>query len=250
MGTEEFWIPAVLAAAGTGAQAINASNANKRQQNATVQGIDNQATIRGQAMRDVNAQTRNIAQSNPNAIANKETGDFVNTLRQNVGGATGTSSKSPSNFGAPTSALGPTPGASSRYNADSATAAAQTENYGTTQAGEVGAVDSAINQRKNESTQMQTLSTNLNLLNAQSARQSFVDSMRASAAGEQSPWVSLFSNMTKGLAGTMSKNGWFANSGGGGSPVLGNGSTGNWSPNAVDASKFTAPSWGANLNTP
>jgi hypothetical protein len=212
MGTEEFWVPAVMAAVGTGAQAINTSNANKRQQNATVQGIDNQATIRGQAMRDVNNQTNKIAQSSPNDIANKETGDFVNSLRKNVGGTTGTASTSPSNFGAPTSALGPTPGASSRYSKDSAAAAAQTQSYGTAQAGEVGAVDSAINQRKNEASGMQSLTARMNLLNAQSSKQAFLDNMRATQVGQGSPWVSMFANMMKGLGSSASKNGWFSNS--------------------------------------
>jgi hypothetical protein len=207
MGTEAFWIPAAIAAVSAGANYINQSNADKRQQNAQVTAMQNQADLRNQANNLVKQQAQSIATSNPAAF--NPTGAFVQNLRRNVGGAGSTTGTEPTNFGQPTSALGPTTGASKRYGSDVATAGAQTEEYGNTYAGEQGALDAAINQRKNEGLQMQTLGTNLNTLAMQSRMQSFVDQLRAQAAGVPNPWVSLFSNAAGYTAGNMAKNAWF-----------------------------------------
>jgi hypothetical protein len=209
MGTEEFWIPAVMAAVSAAGSAVNSNNANQRSQNAEVQAQDNQNMFRNQANNLVKQQTQKIATSDPDAIANQEKGNFVNTLRQNVGGNTGNTSTDPTNFGAPTSALGPTAGASSRYKSGSTAAAEQTQQYGNTYAGDESAVDAAVRQRQNEGLQMQTLATNLNGINQQSYSQGFVDQLRAKAAGVQSPWASLFSGVLGGAAQSAAKNGWF-----------------------------------------
>jgi hypothetical protein len=203
-----------MTAVSTGASYINQSNANNRQQAANVQAIDNQNQLREQANSQVKQQTQNIAASSPQQLANKETGDFVNTLRQNAAGsaAGGATGNSPTNFGAPVTALGPTPGASSRFKSGSAAAQEQTQQYGQTNAEEMGAVDAAVRQRQNEGLQMQTLGTKLNQLSAQSQIRGFVDKLRANAAGQQNPYVSLFSNVLGGLAGSASKNGWFTGS--------------------------------------
>ena len=210
MGTEAFWIPAAMAAVSAIGQGVNQQNATKRSNNAEVQALTNQQGFKNQANSLVNQQTRNIATSDPNALKNQEESAMVNTLRQNVGGSTGTASKSPTNFGAPTSALGPTPSGSSRYSADKAAAGTQVQNYGNTIAGQESALDSAIRQRQNEGLQMQTLGANLNNINAQSMAQGFVDQLRAKAAGTVNPWVSMFTQGLGGLAGGMSKNGWFS----------------------------------------
>lgn len=210
MGTEAFWVPAVLTAVSAAGNAINQSNANKRGQNAQVVAQDNANMFRNQGNNLVKQQTNSIAASNPQADAAKETGSFVNTLRNNVGGNTGTTSTNPTNFGAPTSALGPTPGANKRFNADSASAANQTQSFGNTVAGETSAVDAAIRQRQNEGLQMQTLGTNLNGLNQQAYSQAFVDQLRAQAAQVQSPWVNIFSKGVGALGSAGAANGWFA----------------------------------------
>lgn len=219
MGTEAFWVPAAIAAVSAIGQGVNQQNATKRSNNAEVQALANQQGFKNQANSLVNQQTRNIATSDPNALKNQEESAMVNTLRQNVGGSTGTASKSPTNFGAPTSALGPTPSGSSRYNADKAAAGTQVQNYGNTIAGQESALDSAIRQRQNEGLQMQTLGANLNTLNAQSMAQGFVDQLRAKAAGTTNPWVTMFTQGLGGLAGNMSKNGWGVPSGSDISPV-------------------------------
>src|SRR5580658_7662802 len=122
-GTEEFWVPALVAAVGSAGQAVNQSNANKRASNAEVQSIDDQQQFRQQASDQVKNLTQQIATNSPQQIANKETSDFVNTLRKNAAGSAqpgATSSTPDTNFGAPVSALPPAAGASSRYKTDAA----------------------------------------------------------------------------------------------------------------------------------
>jgi len=199
-----------MAMASAGGQALNQSAANQRGQNAEVQAMDQQNLLKNQANSDVKQQIQNIATSNPGKLANAENSQFVSTLRKNVGGTTGTTSTNPTNFGAPTSALGPTPGGSSRFKSDAANAGTEVQQFGNTNAGEMSALDSAINMRKNEGLQMQTLSGNLNQLNQQAYQQAFVDQLREKAAAQTNPWVSMFTGGLGLAANGMSKNGWFS----------------------------------------
>ena len=209
MGTEEFWVPAVVAAVGAAGQAVNQSNAQKRSNNAEVQAINDQQQYREQANSQVKNLTQQIAQNNPQQIAAKETGDFVNTLRKNAAGsaAPNAASANPdSNFGAPVSAMPPAAGASSRYKSDSASSQKEVQDYGQSYANEIGNIDAAVRQRQNEGLAQQTLGTNLNLLGAQSYTKNFVDQLRAQTAGQANPWVGLFSNMLQKGAGAYASN--------------------------------------------
>lgn len=197
-GTEEFWIPAVVAAVGAAGQGINTLNAQKRQNTAETQAIDDQAQIREQANSQVKNLTQQISQNSPQAAASKLTGDFVNTLRKNSAGSAtpgATGVPGDTNFGAPVSALPPAAGASSRYKTGTANAQKEAQEYGTDYATEIGNIDAAVKQRQNEGLAMQTLGTNLNTLGAESYTKNFVDQLRAQSSGQANPWVSLFSNM-------------------------------------------------------
>lgn len=212
MGTEEFWIPAALAAVSAGGQAVNQSNANQRAQNAEVQGIQQQQQYRQQANDRVKALTQQINTNNPQQIADKEESQFVNTLRNAQAGtaAGGSSSTNPNTFGQPVSALPQNIGGASKQYQNSANAAQkETQQYGNTEAGQMSAIDAAVRQRQNEGLAMQTLGTNLNLLGGQSAQSGFVNQLRAQAAGQASPWASLFSNILGGTAQSAARNGWF-----------------------------------------
>lgn len=208
MGTEEFWVPAVLAAVSAGGQYINQSNANKRQQNAEVQSITDQQKLRDQANSQVKALTSQVASNNPNQLASQAEGSYINQLRKNAAGSTqgGSTSDSPTTFGASTSALPPVAGADPRYAAGLKQSQADVQNYGTTYAKEMAGIDSAIRQRQNEGLGMQTLGTNLNTLGATSYTQNFVDQLRAQAGGTQNPWATLGSNIVGNYANYMSKN--------------------------------------------
>jgi hypothetical protein len=209
MGTEAFWVPAVIAAVGTAAQGANQMAANKREQNSEVQAMDDQQQFRENANSQVKNLTQQIAQNSPDKIAQQETGDFVNTLRKNAAGsaAPGATGSNPStNFGGPVSALAPASGASSRYNTDTANSQKEVQDYGNTNAQEISAVDSAVRQRQNEGLALNTLGTNLNTLGAESYTKNFVDQLRSKTAGQANPWVSLFSGMLQNGASAYAKN--------------------------------------------
>lgn len=221
MGSEAFWVPAVIAAAGAGAQGINQMQANKRASNSEVQSIIDQQQYRQQANDQVKNLTQQIATNTPQQIASKETGDFVNTLRKNAAGSAApgatSSSTNDTNFGAPVSAMPPAAGASSRYKSDTAASQKQVQQYGNTYANEIGNIDAAVRQRQNEGLALNTLGTNLNTLGAESYTKNFVDQLRSQAAGQANPWVGLFSNMLQKGASAYAMNA--------GGPPAANGST-------------------------
>jgi len=213
IGTEAFWIPAVLAAVSAGGQAVNQSNANQRAQNAEVQNIDQQQQYRQQANDQVKNLTQQINTNSPQQLASKEESQFVNTLRNaQAGTAAGGASNTNSNtFGQPVSALPQNIGGASKSYQNAANASQkETQQYGNTEAGQMSAIDSAVRQRQNEGLAMQTLGTNLNLLGGQSQMSNWVNQLRAQTAGQSSPWASLFSNILGGTAQSAAKNGWFA----------------------------------------
>lgn len=208
MGTEAFWVPAVLAAVSTGAQYENTSQAQNRQNNAEAQAIQDQQAIREKGEGQVNQTVKQIASDNPNSIAAQETGNFVSQLRRNAAGsaAGGSTTGNPQTFGGSVSALAPTVGGSSRYNAQRGQSQQEVQQYGNAQASELGDLDAAVRERQNEGLAMQTLNTNLNTLGAQSYSQNFVDQLRAQTAGQANPWVGLFSALAGNSAGALSKN--------------------------------------------
>lgn len=198
MGTEEFWVPAVLAAVSAGGQAVNTHQAQNRENTATIAGIKNQQDIQNQGAAAAHALTSQIARNTPTQIAAKSTGDYVKQLRSNAAGS--------ARPGA-TSALAPVVGANARYDASKDASQATVQDFGDTNAGEMGNLDAAVRQRQNEGIAMDTLGTNLNGLGAKSATQGFVDQLRAAAAGQPNPWVTLGSNLVGGLAKAYALNG-------------------------------------------
>jgi hypothetical protein len=195
-----------LPVAGMAMNYFNQKHASDAAQSIEGGAAGTQAGYRTAALSDVNKQANNILNSNPTAAANAEQGSFIKNLRANVGGAGSQTS-------GPTSALGPVAGANKRYGSDTNASAATVQNYGNTNAGEMSAIDTAVNQRKNEALQMQTLGTTLNGLNQQSYSQNFVDQMRAQLAGRPNPWVSMFSKGLETAGMGMAQNGWFGGNG-------------------------------------
>jgi hypothetical protein len=208
MGTEAFWVPAVLAAVSGGAQYANANAAASRANNAEAQSIADQAQFRNQANGQVQQLTKQIANNQPNALADQAKTAFVNTLRANAAGSTqgGNTAPGSTNFGGSVSALAPGTVGSSRYKQGTAASQQEVEQFGNTNAADMANADAAVRQRQNEGLSMQTLGTNLNTLGAESYTKNFVDQLRAQQSGQQSPWVSLFSNIAGNLANYGSKN--------------------------------------------
>lgn len=208
MGTEEFWVPALVAALGTGAQAVNTSQANSRQQAGEVQAIQDQQALQTKAAGQVSALTQQIKANTPQQIAAQATGSYVDQLRRNAAGAAqpGANSGGTQTGGASTSSLAPAIGASARYNAGKAASQGQVQQYGDTYADEMGQIDAAVRQRQNEGLSMGTLASNLNLEGAQSYATNFVDQLRAQAAGTANPWVSLLSGLLQNGAKAYASN--------------------------------------------
>jgi hypothetical protein len=213
LGTEEFYVPLILAAVSAAGQQVNQSAANSRAQNTEVQNLQQQQQLRQQANDQVKSLTQQISTNNPQQIADQDQTAFVNNLRKNeagsaAGGSTGTNSNT---FGQPVSALPQTiSGASKQYQAGTANAQKEAQQYGNTEAGQMSAIDAAVRQRQNEGLAMQTLGTNLNLLGGQSQMSNFVNQLRAQTAGQSSPWASLFSGILGGTAKAGATNGWFS----------------------------------------
>ena len=193
MGTA-FILPLIGAALNYG----NQKAANARGQESELQAINGQTNFRNKAMTDVSNTTNAIKNNNPNAIKNADSTSFVNSLRTNAA-----ANSSPNG---PTSALGPTPGASSRYGKDVASGTAANQSYGNAQAGEMSAVDAAVRQRQNEALAQQTLSTNLNTLGGASQSQNFVDQLRTQAASQVNPWGSMLANLASNAGKALALN--------------------------------------------
>lgn len=192
MGTEAFWVPTVLAAASAGTQYVNQNQANKKRDAAETQALINQGEKRQEANAQVKGLIDKIGANSPQQIAAKSTGEFVSQLRKNAAGST----QSPSDM----SALPPNIGGSSRYSTDAAKSQRDVQAYGNDLATELGGIDAAVRQRQGEALGLQTLGTNLNTINLGSYGQNFVDQLRAQAAGQMNPWLTLGSNLLGGTA--------------------------------------------------
>lgn len=199
MGTEEFWVPALISAVGTAAQAVNTRSANNRQDASETQAIIDQQALQSKGAGAASKLTRQVQADNPDQIAAKSTGDYVAALRKNA-------SSQALDGGGSTSSLAPVSGADPRYGAAVAASDKSVQDYGNTYAGDMGNIDAAIRQRQNEGNAMGTLGTVLNGLNAQSNSTNFVDQLRSQVAGQANPWVSLFSSLAKNGANAYAAN--------------------------------------------
>lgn len=208
MGTEAFWIPAAMTALSAGGEYVNQKQANDRQNDAEIAAQQHQQQYEDQANQASRTLTQKIAKDSTNQIASKSTGDYVAALRKNAAGSTqgGSTKSGDQTFGASTSALAPASAASSRFDAGSAAAQKEVQDYGDTYAKDMGGIDAATRMRQNEGLDMQSLATNLNMINNKSYGTNFVDQLRSQVAGRTNPWVSLASGALGGLANTYAMN--------------------------------------------
>lgn len=134
MGTEAFWIPALLAAAGTGTEMYAENRANKERDRIALNGLKTQQRHQSNINAAVDKQLGTLEASSPEAERQKAMSQYVAQLRSARGQAKGAS----------------TPGGS-RFKEDTATSEAAIQNYGTQQADTLSRMTSAGNQRRNES---------------------------------------------------------------------------------------------------
>jgi hypothetical protein len=191
-----FLIPLALSMAGTGLQAENTISANNKAQASAVQGIDQQQTLREQASGKVSNAIDQIAKSGPQQLASKSTGDFINQLRTNQ------AATNPLNSGAP-----PVAGANARYGQIQAANDAKVQAFGNTNASDMGQMTGAVQQRQGEGLGMNTLATDLGLVNAQSGNDAYVNNLRTAVAGQTNPYMTILSGAlgvaAKGAAANM-----------------------------------------------
>lgn len=206
MGTEEFWVPAALAAVSAGTQYVNTEKATSRANASETQAINDQSEIRAKANSQVRGLTEQIAKNSPQQLAAKSTGEYVSQLRKNAAGSAQGGSTSPGEFGRSTSALPPTVRGNSRYGESVASGQREVQDFGNTTAQQLGNLDAATRQRQNEGLGMQTLGTNLNTIGLESYGKNFVDQLRSQAAGQTNPYVTLMSNLIGGAGNAMSMN--------------------------------------------
>lgn len=182
MGSEAFWVPAVIAAVSSGAQYANQRQAQKRQEAVQIENIRDQEQLRQKAASQARALTEQIGRNKPDQLEAKSTGEYVQQLRKNAGGKD-------------TSVFGATAGASSRFQADSSRTKGEAASEAGEYAGTLSKIDAAVRQRQNEGQAMNTLSTNLSTIGAESWARNFVNQLRAQAAGVANPWVALGAGM-------------------------------------------------------
>lgn len=181
MGTEEFWIPAAISALGVGTTYAVQQDAANKQDRAQAQAIQNQQDIQNKASGAARRTLEKVQSSNPQALQNSSTAQYVDQLRRNAAGAA---------VGGPDSSLS-TVGGSGRYKEGVAQAQKDVNAKGNVLAGQLGAIDAATRQRQNEGLSFGDLATQLTGYGAQSQTQSFVDQLRANVAGQANPWGQL-----------------------------------------------------------
>jgi hypothetical protein len=204
----EFWVPALISAAGAGTQYAAQKQASNRQDAAEAQAIMDQQKVQSKAAAATNQAVQKVAESDPNAIQGKATGDYISQLRRNAAGAAS---------GGTDSALAPVSGASARYNAGTQDAQANVNNYGNQLASQMAGIDAAVRQRQNEGLDANTLATQLGGYGMESYGQHFVDQLRAQMAGQANPWAMLGGKLAYGLGQSAAD--WYP-SGGGSSATL------------------------------
>lgn len=196
MGTESFWVPAVVSAVAAGGEYANQSAAAKRQDRAAAANIRDQSEIQQRAAARVGETVRRMQESDPNEEARSATAEYTQQLRRNAGGRRGGN----------ISALAGAPSGSKRYQGDKSSAAGEVADYGATYAGHMGAADSAVRQREGEGFGLQDLSSALGTLGAEAYTRDFVNRLRAQSAGRANPWISLGTGMLRRGADAYSTN--------------------------------------------
>jgi hypothetical protein len=186
-----------MTALSAGGQAVEQNQSQSRQNAAETQDLIDQQRLQSQGAGAVQRETQQIAQSNPDQIAQSERANFVQQLRRNAAGsmAGGATSGAPTLFGAPTSAVGSTAGADPRFGKMLTNDQQQVQDYGNTYSDELSNMDAAVRQRQNEGLGLETLGTNLNRLDVQSYGDNFVNGLRAQAAAQTNPWATLATTM-------------------------------------------------------
>lgn len=187
------YIAAAATAAGAGVDYYNASETNKKQQDAEAQVYNDQQAKQKQASGIVQNQVNTIAKSTPQAESNAATQGFINTLRQN---AATTNATTPAIGGA----------ANKKYSTDVAANTSAANDYSTGLASDIAGVVAPQRQRMDEGQAFQNTATQVGGVQQQAQQQSFVDQLRAKSI-TQNPWLGLAGKVLGGVGTAASLGG-------------------------------------------
>lgn len=192
MGTEALWVPAVMAAVGTGIQAKEADTTARRQDENAAQGIRTQSDRQRQADARVGQEVNKLQASSPEDAQKQATDAFMEQLNRTKSQAYGANS------------AGAT---SSAYNTDSANAATDVSQYGANRAGVLGRIDAPGLQRTAENNSRARAGTDLNLINRNAAGDQFLNQLRGQQIAPN-PWAMAGGDVLKGAGYGMAKRGY------------------------------------------
>lgn len=188
MGTEEFWIPAAIAAAGAGVQQVDQHRTAQQQDEQAAQGIRIQGADQQKADAQVGQNIQKLQQSSPETARANAANAFLSQLRRNSAVATGS---------------GAVTGGSSRYRADLNTSGKDVADYGASVADTQSRIMAPELQRQQEGQNAQQLASNLSEIGRQSSADQFLSQLRMRGL-TGNPWLqaggSILSGVGNGLA--------------------------------------------------
>lgn len=188
MGTEAFWVPAVLAAVGAGTSYYNSEQTAKRQDNAAADAIRNQRAIQDEANAKVNRTLQDVQASSPTEERKSAEDAYLEQVR---------------NAQALARANLDQDNVSSAYDAAAAKAGNQAQGYAQQIAGLMARMDAPVNQRTNEGFAFGNLTSDIGGVQRKSAGQQWIDQLR-SATIRRNPWLDAAAAALSGASGAYS----------------------------------------------
>lgn len=189
MGTEALWVPLALAAAGTGAQAVNTYQTAKREDQTAAQGIRQQAARQALADNRVSQEVGALQKSTPEDARQKATMQYMDQLRRTRGQAIDGG------------AVGAT---SDAYREDAAGAQKDVGSYSSRVADTLGRISAPGLQRQAEGQSFARLGSDLNTMASGANSDAFLQQLRQRSAGTRNAGLDAFGQLAQGAAGAYS----------------------------------------------
>ncbi len=191
MGTEAFWVPAVIAAAGAGVQQVDAHQTAQRQDEEAAQGIRIQGDTQQKADAQVAQNIQKLQGSSPDAVRANAANAFLTQLRRNSATATGS----------------PVAGGSARYKGDIANSTQDVADYGANLADTQSRILAPNLQRQQEGQNSQQLAANLSEIGRQSNANQFLTQLRMRGI-TPNPWAQAGGSVLEGVGNGMASSGY------------------------------------------
>ncbi len=186
MGSEAFWIPAAIAAVGTGVQQVDAHKTAQRQDEEAAQGIRIQGDTQQKADAQIAQNIKSLQGSSPEAARANAANAFITQLRRNSAESTGV----------------PVAGGSARYKGDIATSNQNVADYGANLADTQSRILAPNLQRQQEGQNSQQLAANLSEIGRQSQANQFLSQLRMRGITND-PWMQAGGSILEGVGNGM-----------------------------------------------